>query len=301
MIGHAVRRLGARIVLLALMTGAPRVMAADLVVGDLQFPEGTIFVGPVLYFVDYGTSDVFRLVAGQAQRVWHQAGCGANGLVQLGKTLLVACFESGTVVQITPDGKTLDTIAKDATGQRFVAPNDLVADAKGGVYFSASGSENVLGKVFYRGANGSVAQVAADINYANGLAIAPDGQTLYVAETRGGRLLRFAIGGDGTLSGRQVFVQLAAILRDGARTTYSPDGVRIDAKGNLFVGLYNGGGFAVIGPDGKLLQQVDVPAAHHASLAITPDGKSIYVTGVNDGADGLYHGMLYRLANPMVP
>ena len=301
MIGHMLRRVGARIVLFALVAGAPRAMAADLVVGDLQFPEGPIFVGPTLYFVDYGTSDVFRLVNGKAQSVWHQPGCGANGLVQLGKTLLVACFESGTLVQITPDGKALDTISKDATGQGFVAPNDLVADAKGGVYFSASGSENVLGKVFYRAANGGITQVAADINYANGLAIAPDGQTLYVAETRGGRLLRFAIAADGTLSGRQVFVQLSDILRDGARTTYSPDGLRIDAKGNLFVGLYNGGGFAVIGPDGKALQQIDVPATHHANLTISPDGKSIYVTGVNDGADGLYHGMLYRLANPMVP
>ena len=301
MIGHAVRRLGVRLFLLAAIIGASRAMAADLVVGDLQFPEGTIFVGPVLYFVDYGTSDVLRLVGGKAERVWHQPGCGANGLVQLGKTLLVACFENGTVVQITPDGKTLDTITKDVTGQGFVAPNDLVADAKGGVYFSASGSENVLGKLFYRQASGGVAQVAADINYANGLAISPDGQTLYVAETRGGRLLRFTIAADGTLSGRQVFVRLADILRDGGRTTYSPDGVRIDAKGNLFVGLYNGGGFAVISPDGKLLQQIDVPATHHANLTISPDGKSIYVTGVNDGADGLYHGMLYRLPNPMVP
>jgi gluconolactonase len=301
MIGHTLRRLGARIILLATIAAAPAATAADLVVADLQFPEGPIFVGPVLYFVDYGTSNVFHVVGGKAVSVWHQPGCGANGLVQLGKTLLVACFENGTLVQITPDGKTLDTISKDATGQPFVAPNDLVADAKGGVYFSASGSENVLGKVFYRAANGTVTQVAADINYANGLAIAPDGQTLYVNETRGGRLLRFAIAADGTLGGRQVFVQLADILRDGARTTYSPDGLRIDAKGNLFVGLYNGGGFAVIGPDGKMLQQIDVPAAHHANLTISPDGKSVYVTGVNDGADGLYHGMLYRLPNPMVP
>jgi gluconolactonase len=55
-----------------------------------QFAEGTIFVGNTLYFVDYSASDVLRLVGNKAETVWHQNGCGANGLLQVAQGLLVA-------------------------------------------------------------------------------------------------------------------------------------------------------------------------------------------------------------------
>ena len=52
--------------------------AADVetVAKGLQFPEGTIFVGKVLYFVDYAASSVLRLTDGKVVQVWHQDGCG---------------------------------------------------------------------------------------------------------------------------------------------------------------------------------------------------------------------------------
>jgi gluconolactonase len=282
-----------------LAAGAARAAVVEIVATGLQFPEGPIFVGSTLYFVDYGTSDVLRLAANKVERVWHQDGCGANGLVQLADTLLVACFDAGTVVQIGLDGQAVGTISHDQAGEPFIAPNDLATDGKGGVYFTGSGSGAILGKVYYRAADGRVTAVAADIQFANGLVVSPDGRVLYVAETRTGCLLRFSIAADGTLSDRRPFVRLADILRDPAHTEYSPDGVRIDRRGNLFVGLYNGGGFAVIAPDGTLIQQVDLPAPHHANLAITPDGKNVYVTAVYDQADGSYRGALDRIANPL--
>jgi hypothetical protein len=53
----------------------------EAVAADLQFPEGTIFIGDNLYFVDYARSSVLRLVGGRTEVVWRQPGCGANGLV----------------------------------------------------------------------------------------------------------------------------------------------------------------------------------------------------------------------------
>jgi gluconolactonase len=276
---------------------ASRAAAVEVIATGLQFAEGTIFVGNTLYFVDYSASDVLRLAGNKTETVWHQNGCGANGLLEVPQGLLVACYDANTVVLISRDGNVLNTISKDDTGQSFHSPNDLAADAKGGVYFSASGSGDVLGKVYYRSADQRVKEVAANINYANGLAVSPDGTVLYLAESKSRRLLAFEIAGAGTLSHSREFVKLSDILPAGR--VYTPDGVRIDKYGRLFIGLFDGGGFAVINPEGKLIQQVDLPGPHHAALAISPDGRFVYGTTVYDEPTG-YRGELYRVPNPVI-
>jgi sugar lactone lactonase YvrE len=84
-------------------------------------------------------------------------------------------------------------------------------------------------------------EVAGGIRFANGVALSPDGKLLYVAETPAGRILAFDIAADGALTGRRVFVQLSDVLAT-SHPLYSPDGIRTDGRGNLFVALYNGGG-----------------------------------------------------------
>jgi sugar lactone lactonase YvrE len=64
---------------------------------------------------------------------------------------------------------------------------------------------------------------------------------------------------------------------------FTPDGVRMDRYGNVIVALYRGGGFAVFSSsssDGKLIRTVELPASHHSNLAISPDGKFVFVTAV---------------------
>jgi len=131
------------------------------------------------------------------------------------------------------------------------------------------------------------------------LVVSLDGKLLYVNETRAGRILSFTIAPDGTLSNRRQFVKLSDILGDAGGKVYSPDGLRVDKHGNLFVGLYDGGGFAVISPDGKLVAQVALPGQHHANLAISPDGKFVYNTGFFDTAINSYRGQLFRVPNPV--
>jgi len=269
----------------------------EVAANSLQFPEGPIFVGNSLYFVDYATSDVLRLVGRKVEKVWHQEGCGANGLVQVPGGLLVACYDGGVVVRISLNGKTLETIGKDDKGLPFLFPNDLANDAHGGIYFSGSGSESSLGKVYYRSADGRVRVVAQDIHYANGLAVTPDGKKLYLAESVANRLLEFDIAPDGALSGQRQFVLLADILTLSGQQVFTPDGVRVDKHGNLFIGLYRGGGIAVISPQAKLLNLIPLPGMHHANLAISPDGRSILVTSSEDEIPDA--GTLLLVANPV--
>ena len=54
----------------------------------------------------------------------------------------------------------------------------------------------------------------------------------------------------------------------------------------------------MIGADGKLIRQIDIPGPHHANLAISPDGKFVYGTTEYDVPNG-YRGELYRVPNPV--
>jgi sugar lactone lactonase YvrE len=118
----------------------------------------------------------------------------------------VTCYDADNLVRITPGGETLETLAQDAEGWPFLGPNDAVADARGGVYFSASGKWDatapIEGKVLYLSPDGAIAAVADDIHYANGLALSPDGSTLYVSEMAAQRVLKFEVEPDGTLGRR---------------------------------------------------------------------------------------------------
>jgi gluconolactonase len=268
---------------------------AEVLAPGVDFPEGTLFLGDTLYFVDYAGSSVLKLASAGQELVWHETGCGPAGLLARPEGLLVACYDGNHVVLISLDGKVLKRIDQDVDGRGFAGPNDLAADAKGGVYFSASGS-NKSGKVYYYGSDGRAKPVASDIDYANGLVLSPDGSRLYVAESEAHRLLYALVAADGSVGPLHEFVNLDALLAKGR--SYVPDGVRVDAQGRLFVGLWDGGGFAVIGADGKLIAQVDVAGEHHANLAISPDGRFIFGTTVS-GEGSERHGALYKVPNPV--
>ena len=81
---------------------------------------------------------------------------------------------------------------------------------------------------------------------------------------------------------------------------FTPDGVRLDRHGRLFVGLYDGGGFAVLTGDGKLVRKVEMQDSHHATLAIAPDGKSVFATAIDDMPDGSGRGEILKVDNPVV-
>jgi gluconolactonase len=294
------------IIMAALVSSAPLTARAveatqAIVATDLQFPEGTIFVGDTLYFVDYTRSSVLRIVRGKAETIWQQPGCGANGLLAIGDHLLVACFDGGSIVEISTAGATLSTIRQDNRGRPLVAPLDLPADQKGGVYFSASGSAGTPGKVFYLGHDHVAHEVASGIPFANGIGISPDGATLYVAETPTGKVLAFPINADRSLGPVRDLIRLREVIQAGQNGAATPDSLRVDALGNVFLALYRGGGVAIVSPKGALLAQVDVPAAHHTNLAISPDGKSLYVTAVDDDPVSTYRGQIVRVANPLAP
>ena len=264
------------------------------------FPEGPLWHNDKLYYVEYGSQTVMTWDGNQNQEFWKKEGCGPSAIVALSAgNFLVTCYDSGSIARVSADGKTIAEYKQDREGQRFQGPNDFVADKKGGVYFTASGpweSEPIVGKIFYMDAKGEIRQVADDLHYANGMALSKDDKTLFLAESEASRVIQFEVQQDGSLAGRRLFVRIGQIDSDSGSYAY-PDGLKIDSKGNLYIGQYSKGRIVVVSPDKKLVKTIDVPSAAAPNLAFGPDEAVVYIMAVDDQNNAPYWGKVYELPN----
>jgi sugar lactone lactonase YvrE len=278
--------------------------AAEVVVINEQarFPEGPLVVGETLYYVEYGGQTLVTWDGKTNAVLWTQEGCGPSALVQLeGGDFLVTCYDSGSIARVSAKGETLANYAKDADGGTLLGPNDLTLDRKGGAYFTASGpweSAPIVGHVYRIDASGKIVSVADDLHYANGIELSHDGKTLYVIESEAARVIQFAVAEDGSLSDRRLFFRHADA---GVKHEWGPypDGMKLDAKGNLFVGHYSAGQILAIDPEGKVLAEIAVPSPAAPNLAFSADGATLYVMAVDDTANAPYLGKVYALPNPL--
>ncbi len=261
------------------------------------FPEGPVVVGDLLYYVQYGDSKVMTWDGKENQVFWEQEGCGPSAIVVYGEGFLVTCYDSGSLATLTKDGKTAGSIDKDSAGDGLLGPNDATSDGKGGLYVTASGpweSAPIVGKVYHLDAAGSLAPVANDLHYANGIALSPDGTLLYVVESEAGRVITFAVGADGSLSDRRSFVVIRRVDPASGVDAY-PDGMKIGPDGKIYIGQYSLGRIVVVDTAGAFVEAYDVPSPAAPNLAFSKDGKTIYVMAVDEVNEAPYWGKVYAL------
>jgi gluconolactonase len=107
------------------------------------------------------------------------------------------------------------------------------------------------------------------MQFANGMALSPSGDALYVAETFARGVTRIAIGPDGEPAGRSD----AATDLPGL-----PDGIALDGQGRLYVACYEPSRILRINPQGRAEVLIEDP---HATLLCHPtniafDGSTLY-------------------------
>ena len=261
------------------------------------FPEGPVWQDGKLYYAEYGGQAVKTWDGKENKTFWELQGSGPSAVVPYQGGFLVTCYDNGTVVHISAQGKTLKTFKADEAGGAFVGPNDFAADQKGGAYFTASGpweSEPIAGKIYYISAKGKVSMMANDLHYANGLALSADGKTLYCAESEASRIVQFKVADDGSLSDRRLFVRVGQVDPESGPYAY-PDGIKLDAKGNLWIGQYSKGRIVVVGKDKKRLAAYDVPSTAAPNLNFGPEGKVVYIVAVDETDKAPYWGKVYML------
>ncbi len=241
-----------------------------VIVGHILGPEGPLYIDGNLYYVGWVSHTLSKWDGKTTTVLNHTPGCGHNGLaLTKQKTFLVACTEEhGAILELDMTGKQLRRWDADKNGKPFDGGiNDIVVTANGGAYATVFGPyadlpTSVVGKILYL-APGSEkwVEVAAELNYANGIGVSPDQKTLYVSETVGNCILKFKINEDGSLSNRSNFALLNLLTKNKVESWWlGPDSMKVDSKGNIYVAQWFGGKILKISPDGKLLHVFEIAA-----------------------------------------
>ncbi|MDX1418459.1 MAG: SMP-30/gluconolactonase/LRE family protein [Rubricoccaceae bacterium] len=146
---------------------------------------------------------------------------------------LAACdLKQQCVWRLDLDSGTLSEFARaPEDGDALSIPNYPVFDSAGTLYVSDSGAfREVNGRVLaFDGDGRGRVWHAGPFNFANGMCLSPEGDTLYVVCSWLPGVERVAIRDDGTAGAREVVALLPQTV---------PDGVAVDADGTLYVSCY---------------------------------------------------------------
>jgi len=129
------------------------------------------------------------------------------------------------------DGQSLEVHA-DLSSLASWYCNDMVVDAHGRAYVGNfgfdlhSGGEPRPAELIRVEPDGSAVVEDDDVMFPNGTVITPDGGTLIVGESFGGRLTAFDIGSDGSLSNKRLWAKLPERA--------VPDGICLDEQGGIW-------------------------------------------------------------------
>jgi gluconolactonase len=211
---------------------------------------------------------------------------GSNGLAFDAQGRLVLCQHGDRrVARLEADG-TFKTLADRYDGKRLNSPNDLNVRPNGDILFTDPpyglpgtftdpARELDFTGVYRLSPEGKVTLLVKDHSAPNGIAVSPDGKTLYVANSDSKRAvwMAYTLGDDGRVSDARLFFDATPLV--GKERPGAPDGLKVDALGNLWA--TGPGGVLVFSAKGEHLGTIEtgVPTAN---CAFGGDGRTLYIT-----------------------
>jgi sugar lactone lactonase YvrE len=234
--------------------------------------EGNNVDGPIaadngaVMFANNDASNVMQLdpSTGLAKILYHDTNTG--GAVSRGKNGALFVAERGLGASIEELEPQRRMFANSFHGEPLECVggvlNDLMANARGGVYFSVTGATG--SGVFYADPKGVVSQYGKDVPLANGIILSPDEKTLYV--TNGGTVFAFDVKPDGSLTNQREFGKLQG--GEGG------DGSAVDSQGRVYVAT--GKSVDVFSADGKFAGSIPGPEGLHGTFFGGRDKKTLF-------------------------
>lgn len=227
------------------------------VAGGYKFTEGPA-VAPDgrVYFTDQPNDKIY---------IWNEKGnkistflnsCErANGTYFNKKGELIACADLHNRLVAFDQKGSMTTLYENFNEQHLNGPNDLWIAPNGGIYFTDpyyhreywdAGHQELQDKraVYYQNPEGKVTRVVDNYKQPNGLIGTPDGKTLYVSDINDGKIWKYDIQRDGTLSNKTFFAPEGS------------DGMTIDERGNVYL---TNKVVSVFDKTGKSIARIEVP------------------------------------------
>src|SRR5512132_645634 len=177
-----------------------------------------------------------------------------------------------TITYLRPNGE-LHLVAEVASeGTRM---NDAACDPQGRFWAGTLAHDQRIGggSLYRLDRTGQTELIMSGLTISNGLGWSPDGRTMYLVDTVPGVVHAFRFDPErGTISDDRVLVDVPAEVG-------GPDGLTVDAEGDLWVAIYGGGRVRRYSPNGELREELFVPAEQTTCCAFAGPGlHRLYVT-----------------------
>jgi gluconolactonase len=275
---------------------ADRVKAVELLTVD-HYCEGVVFDAQGNGYLSEGEQIVQFSLDGKS-KVWANTGAPNGHKILADGTHLVCDASRHAVLHLSADGRPLEPASTACDGKPLRGPNDLTLDTpNGGFYFSDPGGSDdkqLIGTVHYVDRAGKTHLCAGELAFPNGIVLRPDGKTLLLGESRKNRVLRYDVDAPGKLSHRRVFADLPTKDAAAGQIDSQPDGMCLDAAGNLYVAHYGMRQVQVLDPSGKLIRRYPGGNVTTSNVAFGgPKRDQLFVTGGLGPESG--RGGLFRL------
>ena len=224
--------------------------------GDFSFTEGPACDAKGnIFFTDQPNNRIWKWSTDNKLSQFGESFGRANGMYFDKKGNLISCSdEKDELWSIAPDGK-VTVLVKDFEGKKLNGPNDLWIAPNGGIYLTDpfykrswwdhQTSQQDGEHVYYLAPGATkLVRVVIDMKQPNGIIGTPDGKILYVSDIKDGKIWKYSIEKDGTLSGKTLFAGMGS------------DGMTIDNKGNIYL---SGKGVTIFDPAGVKLTHIPIP------------------------------------------
>jgi gluconolactonase len=275
---------------------------------ELTFTEGPKWMNGKVYFSNMyfdqnfnaspQKSSTVELDPSGSYRNITEGKMQTNGLYPYKNGHLLVCDMMGhRVVEMTTTGEVVKVIADKYEGKQIDGPNDVITDAKGGVYFTDPQFTMEAKKfqpgraVYYASADGKIIRLTQPNEFAmpNGIVLSPDGKTLYinncyddeswypVKSDKDNFIWAYDVNADGTISNGRKFAKLFLVesVLDRKGKSSSADGMAIDKQGNIYVATYYG--VQIFNSKGEFVGMINLPSFPVSLCFGDNDMKTLYI------------------------
>ncbi len=191
----------------------------------------------------------------------------ANAIVFNSKgEMLLADWIGHNVLKVNMKTKGVSVLAHKGFNQ----PNDLAINKKDQVFASDPDWKKGTGRIWRVEPGGEATVVWDNLGTTNGIELNPEENILYVNESVQRKVWAFDVDKKGGLSNPRLLYEFS---------DFGLDGMKCDARGNLYVTRYDKGTVVVLTPSGKILREITLKGKKPSNLVFGgADGKTVFVT-----------------------